>query len=57
MELQNDKRRVNDEKLFLIAIACIIIGVIGISQTYEKAVQTAKKGDKENVIKNETLKI
>ena len=51
MELQNDKRRVNDEKLFLIAIACIIIGVIGISQTYEKAVQTAKKGDKENVIK------
>lgn len=57
MELQNDKRRVNDEKLFLIAIACIIIGVIGISQTYEKAVQTATKGDKENVIKNETLKI
>lgn len=44
------------KKLFLIAIACIIIGVIGISQTYEKAVQTAKKGDKENVIKNETLK-
>lgn len=44
------------KKLFLIAIACIIIGVIGISQTYEKAVQTAEKGDKENVIKNETLK-
>ena len=57
MELQNDKRRVNDEKTILIAIACIIIGVIGISQTYEKAVQTAEKGDKENVIKNETLKI
>ncbi|MBS9806862.1 DUF4097 family beta strand repeat protein [Bacillus toyonensis] len=44
------------KKLFLIAIACIIIGVIGISQTYEKAVQTAEKGDKEDVIKNETLK-
>lgn len=34
------------KKLFLIAIACIIIGVIGISQTYEKAVQTAKKAIK-----------
>ncbi|WP_439873830.1 DUF4097 family beta strand repeat-containing protein [Bacillus mycoides] len=44
------------KKLFLIAIACIIIGVIGISQTYEKAVKTAEKGDKEEVIKNETLK-
>ncbi|MBJ3787275.1 GNAT family acetyltransferase, partial [Bacillus sp. OA1] len=44
------------KKLFLIAIACIIIGVIGISQTYEKAVQTAEEGNKEDVIKNETLK-
>ncbi|PFV71090.1 GNAT family acetyltransferase [Bacillus sp. AFS059628] len=44
------------KKILLVAIACIIIGVIGISQTYEKAVQTAEKGDKENVIKNETLK-
>ena len=34
------------KKLFLIAIACIIIGVIGISQTYEKAVQTAEKAIK-----------
>lgn len=56
MELQNDKRGVDDEKILLVAIACIIIGVIGISQTYEKAVQTAEKGDKEDVIKNETLK-
>ncbi len=44
------------KKILLVAIACIIIGVIGISQTYEKAVQTAEKGDKEDVIKNETLK-
>ncbi len=44
------------KKLFLIAIACIIIGVIGISQTYEKAVQTAEKGDKENVIKKRNIK-
>ena len=43
MELQNDKRGVDDEKILLVAIACIIIGVIGISQTYEKAVQTAEK--------------
>ena len=34
---------VDDEKILLVAIACIIIGVIGISQTYEKAVQTAEK--------------
>ena len=27
-----------------------------ISQTYEKAVQTAEKGNKEDIIKNETLK-
>ena len=57
MELQNDKRGVDDEKILLVAIACIIIGVIGISQTYEKAVQTAEKGNKEDIIKNETLKI
>ncbi|MGE6365027.1 DUF4097 family beta strand repeat-containing protein [Bacillus paramycoides] len=44
------------KKILLVAIACIIIGVIGISQTYEKAVQTAEKGNKEDVIKNETLK-
>ncbi|MFJ1103753.1 DUF4097 family beta strand repeat-containing protein [Bacillus sp. RA(2023)] len=44
------------KKILLAAIACIIIGVIGISQTYEKAVQTAEKGNKEDVIKNETLK-
>ena len=56
MELQNDKRGVDDEKILLVAIACIIIGVIGISQTYEKAVQTAEKGNKEDIIKNETLK-
>ena len=57
MELQNDKRGVDDEKILLVAIACIIIGVIGISQTYEKAVQTAEEGNKEDVIKNEILKI
>ena len=51
MELQNDKRGVDDEKILLVAIACIIIGVIGISQTYEKAVQTAEKGNKEDIIK------
>ncbi|MEM5604699.1 DUF4097 family beta strand repeat-containing protein [Bacillus cereus] len=56
MELQNDKRGVDDEKILLVAIACIIIGVIGISQTYKKAVQTAEKGNKEDIIKNETLK-
>lgn len=44
------------KKILLVAIACIIIGVIGISQTYEKAVQTAEEGNKEDVIKNETLK-
>ncbi|MGK8829697.1 DUF4097 family beta strand repeat-containing protein [Bacillus paranthracis] len=44
------------KKILLVAIACIIIGVIGISQTYEKAVQTAEKGNKEDIIKNETLK-
>ncbi|MBY7121640.1 DUF4097 family beta strand repeat protein [Bacillus sp. 16GRE42] len=43
------------KKILLVAIACIIIGVIGISQTYEKAVQTAEEGNKEDVIKNETL--
>ncbi|PEM51057.1 DUF4097 family beta strand repeat-containing protein [Bacillus wiedmannii] len=43
------------KKTLLVAIACIIIGVIGISQTYEKAVQTAEEGNKEDVIKNETL--
>ena len=42
---------VDDEKILLVAIACIIIGVIGISQTYEKAVQTAEKGNKEDIIK------
>lgn len=56
MELQNDKRGVDDEKILLVAIACIIIGVIGISQTYKKAVETVEKGNKEEVIKNETLK-
>ena len=44
------------KKILLVAIACMIIGVIGISQTYEKAVQTAEKGNKEDIIKNETLK-
>ncbi|MGK3612281.1 DUF4097 family beta strand repeat-containing protein [Bacillus cereus] len=44
------------KKILLVVIACIIIGVIGISQTYEKAVQTAEKGNKEDIIKNETLK-
>ncbi|WP_192797604.1 MULTISPECIES: DUF4097 family beta strand repeat-containing protein [unclassified Bacillus (in: firmicutes)] len=44
------------KKILLVAIACIIIGVIGISQTYEKAVQTAEEGNKEDVIKNEILK-
>ncbi|MFD5264090.1 DUF4097 family beta strand repeat-containing protein [Bacillus wiedmannii] len=44
------------KKILLVAIVCIIIGVIGISQTYEKAVQTAEEGNKEDVIKNETLK-
>ncbi|MGG3730619.1 DUF4097 family beta strand repeat-containing protein [Bacillus wiedmannii] len=44
------------KKILLVAIACIIIGVIGISQTYEKVVQTAEEGNKEDVIKNETLK-
>ncbi|GAB6442233.1 DUF4097 family beta strand repeat-containing protein [Bacillus cereus] len=44
------------KKILLVAIACIIIGIIGISQTYKKAVQTAEKGNKEDVIKNETLK-
>ncbi|MDJ1474113.1 DUF4097 family beta strand repeat-containing protein [Bacillus sp. LS15-K4] len=44
------------KKILLVAITCIIIGVIGISQTYEKAVQTAEEGNKEDVIKNETLK-
>ena len=48
---------VDDEKILLVAIACIIIGVIGISQTYEKAVQAAEEGNKEDKIKNETLKI
>lgn len=56
MELQNDKRGVNDEKILLVAIACIIVGVIGISQTYKKAVANVEEGNKEEVIKNEALK-
>ena len=46
MELQNDKRGVDDEKILLVAIACIIIGVIGISQTYEKQCKLQKKETK-----------
>ncbi|KFN02498.1 GNAT family acetyltransferase [Bacillus clarus] len=44
------------KKILLVAIACIIIGVIGISQTYTKAVDAVEKGDKEKVITNETIK-
>ncbi|WP_243523637.1 DUF4097 family beta strand repeat-containing protein [Bacillus pseudomycoides] len=44
------------KKILLVAVACIIIGVIGISQTYTKAVDAAEKGDKEKVIKNEAIK-
>ncbi len=44
------------KKILLIAIACIIIGVIGISQTYKKAVENVEKGNKEEIVKNETLK-
>ncbi|HDR7793559.1 TPA: DUF4097 family beta strand repeat protein [Bacillus luti] len=44
------------KKILLVAIACIIVGVIGVSQTYKKAVETVEKGTKEEVIKNEALK-
>ena len=37
---------VDDEKILLVAIACIIIGVIGISQTYEKQCKLQKKETK-----------
>lgn len=44
------------KKILLIAVACIIIGVIGISQTYSKTVDAAEKGETERVIKNEAIK-
>ncbi|MDH4423912.1 MULTISPECIES: DUF4097 family beta strand repeat-containing protein [Bacillus cereus group] len=44
------------KKILLVAIACIIVGVIGISQTYKKAVANVEAGNKEDVIKNEALK-
>ncbi|MDM5234679.1 DUF4097 family beta strand repeat-containing protein [Bacillus cereus] len=44
------------KKILLVAIACIIVGVIGISQTYKKAVANVEEGNKEEVIKNEALK-
>ncbi len=44
------------KKILLIAVACIIIGVIGISQTYSKTVDAAEEGETERVIKNEAIK-
>ncbi|MFJ8530000.1 DUF4097 family beta strand repeat-containing protein [Bacillus sp. NPDC094106] len=44
------------KKILLGAVACIIIGVIGISQTYTKTVAAVEKGDTEKVIKNEAIK-
>ncbi|WP_459500053.1 DUF4097 family beta strand repeat-containing protein [Bacillus sp. C1] len=44
------------KKIVLVAVACIIIGVIGVSQTYTKAVDAVERGEKEKVIKNETIK-
>ncbi|MDZ5606851.1 DUF4097 family beta strand repeat-containing protein [Bacillus pseudomycoides] len=44
------------KKILLVAVAFIIIGIIGISQTYTKAVDAAESGDKEKVIKNEAIK-
>lgn len=44
------------KKILLVAVACIIIGIIGISQTYTKAVDAEEKGDKEKVIKNEEIR-
>lgn len=44
------------KKIVLIAVACIIIGIIGISQTYTKAVDAAEGGEKEKVINNEKIK-
>lgn len=44
------------KKILLIAVACIIIGVIGISQTYTKAVEAVERGETERVIENEAIK-
>lgn len=44
------------KKILLVAVTCIIIGVIGISMTYKQAVDAATSGDKEKVIKNEAIK-
>ncbi|PFV83872.1 GNAT family acetyltransferase [Bacillus thuringiensis] len=44
------------KKIVLIAVACIIIGIIGISQTYTKAVDAAEGGEKEKVVNNEKIK-
>ncbi|MDM5155819.1 DUF4097 family beta strand repeat-containing protein [Bacillus sp. DX1.1] len=44
------------KKILLGAVACIIVGVIGISQTYAKTVEEAEKGDTEKVIKNKAIK-
>ncbi|KEK21680.1 DUF4097 family beta strand repeat-containing protein [Bacillus gaemokensis] len=44
------------KKILLGAVACIVIGVIGISQTYSKTVDAVGKGDTEKVIKNEAIK-
>ncbi|EOP51630.1 DUF4097 family beta strand repeat-containing protein [Bacillus pseudomycoides] len=44
------------KKILLVAVACIIIGVVGISQTYSKTVDAAEKGETERVIKNEAIK-
>ena len=46
MELQNDKRRVNDEKTIFNRYRLYHYWVIGISQTYEKQYKLLKKAIK-----------
>ncbi|EMA6345112.1 DUF4097 family beta strand repeat-containing protein [Bacillus cytotoxicus] len=44
------------KKIMLVAIVCIVVGIIGISQTYSKMVDAAEQKETEKVIKSEVIK-
>ncbi|MDH2881810.1 DUF4097 family beta strand repeat-containing protein [Bacillus cytotoxicus] len=44
------------KKIMLVAIVCIVVGIIGISQTYSEMVDAAEQKETEKVIKNEAIK-
>ncbi len=39
------------KKIMLVAIVCIVVGIIGISQTYSEMVDAAEQKETEKVIK------